>query len=75
MKYKDVVKDILSKRDPQGYYIIPLKDNPKLLMLLTTIEGLIIDRYGDIIIVKTRSRDLVKKILRKAITYNSLVSM
>ena len=57
---QNVIKAIISKRDPQGYYIIPLRKIPQLTNIILKVGNVIIEEYGDTVIVKTRSRNTVK---------------
>lgn len=62
--------DILSRRDPHGYYVIPIKPEGR-----DVVEGIIRqnnDPYAkivegrDVILVRVRSRSVAEKILRVA---------
>ena len=68
----DVVRSIISKRDPQGYYVIPLKNIPHLTNIISKMNDIIIEEYGDTIIVKTKSRNTVKRIVKLALKYKAL---
>ncbi|HIQ03126.1 MAG TPA: hypothetical protein EYH40_01755 [Desulfurococcales archaeon] len=62
-----IIKSIISKRDPQGYYVIPLRNKPELNSLLSRFKGLNVESYGSIVIVRTKSRDIAKRIIRDAL--------
>lgn len=60
-----VLRDILSRRDPHGYYVIPARPEAwDLVSPLSGRDGVVIVEYGDVILVKTRSRSLASRIAR-----------
>ncbi|MCE4600369.1 MAG: hypothetical protein F7C38_02230 [Desulfurococcales archaeon] len=69
-----VLRDILSRRDPHGYYVIPI-DIEKLDAVLdrSRVEGLKIVYLNELALVKTRSRGLAERIARTAARLGALV--
>jgi len=65
----NLFREILSRRDPHGYYVIPAEDEAKSLVLM---QGVIIVDVGDGILVKTRSRSQALKILKMLYKRNLL---
>jgi len=61
------LRDLLSRRDPHGYYVIPVKPEGR-----EVVERIARRRHGeivvvdavDVILVKVRSKSLASKILR-----------
>ncbi len=47
---------MLSRKDPQGYYVIPCK--PSILRVLGrhNIENIVIEEAGDVVLLRTKSR-------------------
>lgn len=67
MSQPPYLRDLLSRRDPHGYYVIPVK--PEGRAIVVNIAGrrqgevIIIDAV-DVILVKVRSKSLASKLLR-----------
>ncbi len=60
-----VLVDILSRRDPHGYYVIPAKEEAlPILSRFATRPGVILVEYSDMVILKTRSRSLAERVAR-----------
>ncbi len=53
----------LGKPDPNGYYVLIF--NRKVLDEIKSINGILVEEYGDIIIVRLKSRALAKRLLVK----------
>jgi len=53
--------DILSRRDPHGYYVIPAEEDARDLVLG---NGILVIDVGDGVLIKTRSRSQAVKILK-----------
>ncbi len=69
-----LISDILSRRDPHGYFVIPLdSDKAKDVLEGLDLEGVKFIYANDTVLVKTRSRSLAQRILRRAIRLNALV--
>lgn len=69
------LRDILSRRDPHGYYVIPV-DVDRVDEILRSIkgEGVKVVYANDIALVKTRSRGLAVRIARVAARMEALVT-
>jgi len=59
-----VVREILSRRDPSGFYVI-LASRGAEEVLSDLGEGVEVEVAGDLTIVRTRSRSLAEKIVRR----------
>ena len=60
-----ILRDVLSRRDPHGYYVIPVKaEGRDLVEPYLRRPGVVLVEYADIILLKTRSRSLAEKIAR-----------
>jgi hypothetical protein len=62
-----VIKEILSRRDPQGYYIILAANSAELQRVLEEYIGLgvQVDYYGDAVLIRCKSRRVAEEIARK----------
>jgi hypothetical protein len=62
-----VIKEILSRRDPQGYYIILATNSTELQRILEEYVGLgvQVDYYGDAVLIRCKSRRVAEEIARK----------
>jgi hypothetical protein len=60
VKTSDVITDILSRRDPRGYYVIPAKREA--LGLVSRFEGVEVEEAGDIIVVRVKARSAARRI-------------
>lgn len=69
------LRDILSRRDPHGYYVIPV-DVDRVDEVLRSVkgEGVKVLYANDIALVKTRSRGLAVRIARIAAKMEALVT-
>ncbi|NOZ31086.1 MAG: hypothetical protein GXO68_03960 [Crenarchaeota archaeon] len=69
------LRDILSRRDPHGYYVIPV-DVDRVDDVLRSVkgEGVKVLYANDIALVKTRSRGLAVRIARVAARMEALVT-
>lgn len=61
MSLEHAARDILSRRDPHGYYVIPAKEEARDLV---KGPGVVVIDVGEGILIKTRSRSQAAKILR-----------
>jgi len=59
-----VIREILSRRDPGGFYVI-LASRGAEEALSDLGEGVEVEVAGDLTIVRTRSRSLAEKIVRR----------
>ncbi len=58
MKGKRAIDELLSRRDPMGYYVLLAKREA--LELLKDM-GVEVEEAGELVVVKTRSRSLARK--------------
>ncbi len=67
MSQPPYLRDLLSRRDPHGYYVIPVKPEGR-----DVVDRLASSRYGevlvvdavDVILIKVRSKSMASKLLR-----------
>lgn len=57
----------LGKPDPKGYYILVF--NKDVLSKLGYVNGIIIEKYSDTVIVKVKSRSLAKRLIKRHRNY------
>jgi RNase P/RNase MRP subunit p29 len=57
-----LIREYLSRRDPQGYYVILARKESK--DILAGISGIVVEETGNILIVRTRSRSIAEKVIR-----------
>lgn len=71
---QDVLQDILSRRDPHGYFVIPV-DPDRVDEVLRGVNTEVLAVYAnDAVLLKTRSRGLAAKLARAAARLNALVT-
>jgi len=58
-----VVAEILSKRDPEGYYVILAE--PSAREALNGFKDIVVEEAGGSLVVRTRSRSLVERVVRR----------
>lgn len=64
MKTEKLIQEILSKRTPDGYYLIPA-DRKGLVAIRTRFSvNFEIEELGDVVVVKVKSRNIAEKITR-----------
>ncbi len=61
----DVIRELLSRRDPQGYFVVPLRNTPEAKRLAEE-RGAIIEEAGEIIFARLKSRSSAEKLARAA---------
>ncbi len=62
---EELVREFLSKKSPEGYYVIPVPARSEAKSLLEKYSGVVVEEAGTLLFVKTRSRSMAEKILRK----------
>ncbi len=58
---RGVPRDLLSRRDPQGYYVIPLVRSEEVLRRLSEM-GVEYEEAGDVVYARVRSRSIAARI-------------
>lgn len=58
----DDLGELLRRKDPWGYYIVPAKRDALRELPSNLLEALDVEDVGDIILLRTRSRALARKI-------------
>ena len=57
-----LVRGLLSRRDPEGFYVVPARREA--LRLLDGFEGIVFEEAGDTVFVRARSRRVAEKVAR-----------
>ncbi|MEM0027568.1 MAG: hypothetical protein QXT53_06750 [Ignisphaera sp.] len=57
------IKEILARRDPKGYYVIP-SDRSSMDIVSRFYSDLEFEEVGDLVFIKTRSRRVAERIAR-----------
>ena len=61
----EIIGDLLERKDPHGYYVIPAKiEALEVVRNMTNKPGVILIEYADMLIIKTRSRSMAEKFAR-----------
>ncbi len=60
---ENIIREYLSRKTPDGYYVIPAKYEAH--SLLEKYNGIVLEEAGTLLFIKTRSRSTAEKILRK----------
>ncbi len=63
------IDDMLRRRDPQGFYVIPIdrKGYGQLTGILSGERDVEVEEVGDVIVVRVRSRSLAARIAKWAV--------
>ena len=69
---EDLIREILSRRDPHGYYVIPALAEAASEVEKLGVEGVKLDFAGDVVYVKVRSRSAAARIARHLARLNLL---
>ncbi|MEM1713798.1 MAG: hypothetical protein QXW36_04625 [Desulfurococcaceae archaeon] len=75
---ENIIKQILSRKDPHGYFvIIAVKNNESKAIIdkYLRISNLIIGEVGDVIIIRGRSREVIEKLARSLATRKLLAEL
>jgi hypothetical protein len=64
--YEELIRELLARRNPHGYYVIPIKIDG-INEVVKGIEGAIIEEIGDTALVMVRSRHEAERIARNAL--------
>ncbi len=64
------VRSILSKKDPQGYFVIVADAKAK--ELVKDIDDVFVEEIGDCVIIKTKSRRIAERLARKLLRLGML---
>ncbi len=65
---RDVVRELVSRPDPSGYYVVVLKREAlRELGELLSSKGVVVEEAGPIVVARTRSRRLAAEIARQAL--------
>lgn len=54
--------DILRRRDPSGYYVIPAKREALEAIPEELAEKLVVEEAGELVILRTRSRSIARRV-------------
>jgi len=53
----------LGKTDPHGYYVLLFKNTVR--DKIKQLEGVEVEEYGDLVVVRVKSRNVAKKLLKR----------
>ena len=63
MSEEVLIREILRRRDPHGYYVVPIKEEAlPLVRQYLARPGVVLVEYSDVLLFKTRSRSLAEKV-------------
>jgi len=62
-----IIRELLSRRDPEGYFVIPLRNAPEARRLAEE-SGAVIEEAGDVILARLRSRSAAERLARAALS-------
>lgn len=65
--YEDLIRELLARRNPHGYYVIPVKVYG-LSEIVKGVEGVVVEEVGDTALVMVRSRHEAERIARSALS-------
>ncbi len=68
---REVVRDIASRRDPQGYYVLTAR--PEARKLLENLGVEVVEEAGGLIVARTRSRRKIVEAVKTLYKKNLLV--
>ena len=57
-----LVDDILRRRDPFGYYVIPAKREALEVIPGELVERLVVEEAGELVVLRTRSRSVARQV-------------
>ncbi|WP_167827785.1 hypothetical protein [Pyrolobus fumarii] len=52
----------MSRKTPDGSYLVPLRNTPEAVKLLENFNGVSVEDAGDVLLVKTRARSVAERI-------------
>lgn len=67
---EQLIRQLLSRRDPQGYYVVPV--SREFAERLGSLCDVLAEEAGDVVVLRTRSRRLAKLIAEKALREGAL---
>ncbi len=59
-----VLREVLSKRDPQGYYIVPAAREGLKALSKELLEQVLVEEAGDVVLIRTKSRRVAEAVAR-----------
>lgn len=65
MSIEKTIKDIISRRDPSGYYVLLASNTSDAKRIITQYTGIVIEEYGRVLVVKCKSRRIIEELARK----------
>ena len=73
-RIRRLLEDILSRRDPQGYYVVLFEPSEVLEEIVRNVEeqfgaNFIVENVGSIVIVRSKSRNAVKELVLTALRH------
>jgi hypothetical protein len=76
-KTKDIIKEITSRKDPQGYYVLVAVNNKIVHKIVERYakSNLLTEVVGDIIIIRCKSRRIAEELARSLLSRNLLQNL
>ena len=74
LSIEKIIRDIISRRDPSGYYILLVYNTIDAKSILAQYTSIIIEEYGGILVVKCKSRRIVEELVRKLSNRSALLT-
>ncbi|MEB3851685.1 MAG: hypothetical protein LRS49_03790 [Desulfurococcales archaeon] len=68
---EDLVRELLSRRNPHGYYVIPVRIDA-VSELVRGVDGVVVEEIADTALVMVRSRSAAERIARAALARGAL---
>lgn len=74
-KNKTIIQ-ILSRTDPDGYYVALAAKSPETLRLLNRVgtTELVIEEYGNVLIIRSRSRRKIERVVNSLLSRGLLIT-
>ncbi len=73
MSCRDIVKSIISRKTPEGYYVVVVYRNDRVLKILQRYGNQIsVEEYSDRVVLKTKSRRIAEELSWKFCIENLL---
>ncbi len=71
MSIEDLVRSVISKKDPAGFYVI-VADRNALPIVEKYAKDVQVEEYGDSLVIRTKSRRVAEELARRLARKNML---
>jgi len=65
LNVEKIIRDIVSRRDPSGYYVLLVSNTSDAKSVLAQYTSIVIEECGGVLVVKCKSRRIVEELARK----------